>query len=34
MPLIKPISDLRKIANEISDLAHKPDEPAFITPKP
>jgi prevent-host-death family protein len=31
MPLIKPISDLRNKANEISDLAHKVDEPIFIT---
>jgi prevent-host-death family protein len=31
MPLIKPISDLRNKANEISDLAHKSDEPVFIT---
>jgi len=31
MPLIKPISDLRNKANEISALAHKSDEPIFIT---
>jgi prevent-host-death family protein len=31
MTLIKPISDLRNRANEISDLAHKSDEPIFIT---
>ena len=31
MPLIKSISDLRNKANEISDLAHKSDEPIFIT---
>lgn len=31
MPLIKPISDLRNKANEISELAHKSDEPIFIT---
>jgi len=31
MPLIKPISDLRNKANEISDLAHRSDEPIFIT---
>jgi prevent-host-death family protein len=31
MPLIKPISDLRNKANEISDLAHNSDEPIFIT---
>ena len=31
MPLIKPISDLRNKANEISYLAHKSDEPIFIT---
>ena len=31
MPIIKPISDLRNKANQISDLAHKSDEPIFIT---
>lgn len=31
MPVIKPISDLRNKANEISDLAHKSNEPIFIT---
>ncbi|MBN1398236.1 MAG: type II toxin-antitoxin system Phd/YefM family antitoxin [Bacteroidetes bacterium] len=31
MPLIKSISDLRNKANEISDLAHKSNEPIFIT---
>ncbi len=31
MPVIKPISDLRNKANKISDLAHKSDEPIFIT---
>lgn len=31
MPIIKPISDLRNKANEISDLAHKSDAPIFIT---
>ncbi|OGU29681.1 MAG: prevent-host-death protein [Ignavibacteria bacterium GWA2_55_11] len=31
MPLIKPISDLRNKAKEISNLAHKVDEPIFIT---
>ena len=31
MPLIKPISDLRNKANEISKLAHKSNEPIFIT---
>ena len=31
MPLIKPISDLRNKAKEISDLAHKSNEPIFIT---
>ena len=30
MSLIKPISDLRNKANEISDLAHKVDESIFI----
>lgn len=31
MPLIKPISDLRNKANEISELAHRSGEPIFIT---
>ena len=31
MPVIKPISDLRNKANEISELAHKSNEPIFIT---
>jgi len=31
MPVIKSISDLRNKASEISDLAHKLDEPIFIT---
>ena len=31
MPIIKPISDLRNKANRISELAHKSDEPIFIT---
>lgn len=31
MPVIKSISDLRNKANEISDLAHRSNEPIFIT---
>ena len=31
MPIIKPISDLRNHAAEISDLCHKEDLPVFIT---
>ena len=31
MPVIKPISGLRNKANEISELAHRSDEPVFIT---
>jgi len=31
MPVIKPISDLRNKANEISKIAHHYDEPIFIT---
>ena len=31
MPVIKPISDLRNKANEISDIVHKTDAPVFIT---
>ncbi|MFY9268249.1 MAG: type II toxin-antitoxin system prevent-host-death family antitoxin [Candidatus Manganitrophaceae bacterium] len=31
MPIIKPISDLRNKANEISELVHQSNEPVFIT---
>ena len=31
MPIIKPISDLRNHADEISDLCHRENEPVFIT---
>lgn len=31
MPVIKPISDLRNKANKISEIAHRCDEPIFIT---
>lgn len=31
MPLIKPISDLRNRAKEISRLCHQADRPVFIT---
>jgi prevent-host-death family protein len=31
MPVIKPISDLRNRANEISRLCHQEDRPVFIT---
>ena len=31
MPLIRPISDLRNHAVEISDLCHNEDQPVFIT---
>ena len=31
MAVIKPISDLRNKANEISDLVHRLREPVFIT---
>lgn len=31
MPVIKPISDLRNKANEISKIAHSQDAPIFIT---
>jgi len=31
MPIIKPISDLRNKSNKISELAHKENEPIFIT---
>ena len=30
-PVIKPISDLRNKANQISELAHQLNEPIFIT---
>lgn len=33
MPLIRPISDLRNRANEISELCHQENEPVFITKK-
>jgi len=33
MPLIRPISDLRNRANEISELCHSENEPVFITKK-
>ena len=33
MTLIKPISDLRNRANEISELCHREDQPIFITKK-
>ena len=33
MPLIRPISDLRNRANEISELCHMENEPVFITRK-
>ena len=33
MPLIRPISDLRNRANEISELCHLENEPVFITKK-
>jgi prevent-host-death family protein len=33
MTLIKPISDLRNKANEISDLCHSENQPVFITKK-
>ena len=33
MPIIKPISDLRNKSLEISKLAHKSNEPIFITRK-
>lgn len=33
MPLIKPISDLRNKANEISNLCHNENQPVFITKK-
>ena len=31
MPIIKPISDLRNKANELSELVHTSAEPIFIT---
>ena len=31
MPVIKPISDLRNHANEISRMCHQQDQPVFIT---
>ena len=31
MPMIKPISDLRNRAKEISRLCHRADRPVFIT---
>ena len=31
MPIIRPISDLRNRATEISDICHKEDQPIFIT---
>jgi prevent-host-death family protein len=31
MPLIRPISDLRNRALEISELCHREDQPIFIT---
>ena len=31
MPIIKPISDLRNKSKRISELAHKANEPIFIT---
>lgn len=31
MPIIKPISDLRNKAAEISDICHNDDQPVFIT---
>lgn len=31
MPMIRPISDLRNSANEISDLCRQTSEPVFIT---
>ena len=31
MPLIRPISDLRNRAHEISDLCHEDEQPVFIT---
>ena len=31
MPIIRPISDLRNRATEISDICHNEDQPIFIT---
>lgn len=31
MPLIRPISDLRNRAHEISELCHEENQPVFIT---
>lgn len=31
MPLIRPMSDLRNRAREISELCHREDRPVFIT---
>lgn len=31
MPMIRPISDLRNSANEISDFCHQTREPVYIT---
>jgi prevent-host-death family protein len=31
MPLIRPISDLRNRANEVSRICHEEDQPVFIT---
>ena len=31
MPLIRPISDLRNRATEISEICHAEDQPVFIT---
>ena len=31
MPIIRPISDLRNRATEISELCHNEDQPVFIT---
>lgn len=31
MPLIRPMSDLRNRANDISELCHSEDQPVFIT---
>lgn len=33
MPFIRPISDLRNKANEISSLCHSENQPIFITKK-
>ena len=33
MPLIRPISDLRNHANQISELCHIENQPVFITKK-